>query len=151
MPHQGPGIDPVDRHNPPLLQVYPEIFAGAEIAANTAIFSNNKTGQMGPFTFPVLLVDSIVSDLGICHRDNLTTITRIGKDLLITGHRGVKTDLTIDFSFRTERLARKDRTVLEHEFGKLLFNHVQHLLVGLFVQRQSSATSHVKPYRLYRR
>ena len=56
---------------------------------------------MGPSTFEIAGIDSVVSNLRICHRDNLSAIARVSENLLITGHAGVE----YDFSGRDARCA----------------------------------------------
>jgi hypothetical protein len=49
--------------------------------------------------------------MGIGQRYDLPAVARVGKDLLVTGHRGVENDLTNRAAGRADSLAKKYRPV----------------------------------------
>src|SRR6202008_414310 len=90
---QGPGIHPLDSGNFPPLKVIIEGPGGAPIAGYRRQFSYDKPTHVRLAALVVELVCSVITDQRIGHRDDLTAVGRIRKEFLITGHRGVKTDL----------------------------------------------------------
>ena len=65
--------------------------------------------------FLVELVDAVIADQRIGHRDDLTAIRRIGQHLLITGHRGVETNFADLRALRAKGFAFENATVFESE------------------------------------
>ena len=63
----------------------------------------------------VFRIGADVADVRKGERDDLTGITRIGQDFLITGHGRVEADLADGASGRTETLPGDDGAVIKHE------------------------------------
>ncbi len=67
------------------------------------------------YTFVIQLVDSIVADQRIRHRDNLAAIRRICQHLLIAGHRRIETNLADGRPDRAKRFTVKDAPIFERD------------------------------------
>src|SRR5690606_39520847 len=65
-------------------------FARAEIAKDPAVLADNETRQMRLVALDIFLVNAVVPNLRVRHRHDLTSITGIGQDLLVSGHRSIK-------------------------------------------------------------
>ena len=74
---------------------------------------------MRSFALAIFIIDPIITDQRVSHRDDLAPVARVGQDLLITGHGGIKTDLSIHLTLGTERVSLKDGSVLKGEFRRL--------------------------------
>ena len=117
--HQGPRVDALHADDSIAGKILVQLAIGAEIARPAALLANDEPGQVRLVAFDVLGVDAVVADLRIGHRDNLATIARIGKDLLISGHRRVEADFTVNFAICSKRLAGKYCAVFQSEFCEL--------------------------------
>jgi hypothetical protein len=53
--------------------------------------------------------------VGICQRDDLSGVTRVGEDFLVTGEAGVENDFAAPAGASARRTAVKDSSVLERE------------------------------------
>ena len=93
-------------------QVVVQRAGGAKIARHTTVLTHDEASQMWAAALHILLVDAVVANLRVGHRDNLTAITWIGQNLLITGHGSVEDDFAIHLTGGTERCACKYSSVL---------------------------------------
>jgi len=87
----------------------------APVARDIAKLFNDKTADMDSTALGIGFADPVVPDERTGHRDKLTAVGGIGKNLLITRHRGVETDFTSLRRRGTERNAVKHSPVLERE------------------------------------
>ena len=127
---QCPRVDALDADDSIADKILVQLAVGAKIARAPALLANNEAGQMRLVTFDILGVHAVVANLRIGHRDNLATIARIGKDLLISGHRGVEAHLTVDFAVCSKCLTRKYCAVFQSEFCELChYRFVRHAKV----------------------
>ena len=76
-------------------------------------FANDKSGDVRTPGFDVLIVDAVVPDERIGHRDDLALVRWIGQDFLITGHRGVEADFAASGRRGAESEAAEYRTVFK--------------------------------------
>jgi hypothetical protein len=84
-------------------QIVRERFISTPIAENGAILFDDEPFYLRSLGFDILLVDSIVSNKGIGHGDDLTFVGRIGEDLLVAGHAGIKNNFSCLFTQKPER------------------------------------------------
>jgi hypothetical protein len=84
-------------------QIIGEGFISAPIAKNGTILFKDEPFYLRSLRFDVLLIDSIVSNKGIGHDDDLTFIRGIGENLLVAGHAGIKNNLSCPLSQKPER------------------------------------------------
>ena len=91
-----------------------------KLLATAAAVADDEAGQLRPAAFDVLGVDAVVADLRVGHGDDLAAVAGIGEDLLITGHRGVETDLAVDLSVGAERRAGENGTVFQSQLGDVM-------------------------------
>src|SRR5262245_42227783 len=70
----------------------------------------------------VQLVDTVVADLRVGHRDDLSSVGRIGENLLVSHHGGVEHDFPRPLAGRADRATREDPSVLQRQnrFHRLL-------------------------------
>ena len=109
-------VDRFDGHDPGGPQIFAQTLLRAKVALHPAVFPHDKPRQLGPPTFHVLGIHAVVADLRIGHRHNLPAITRIGENLLISRHRGIKTNFAVHLPGCADRNARVDSTILQCEF-----------------------------------
>jgi len=114
---QCPGIDAGDAHHAESGEVVFQPAHSAKVTGHLALIADDEASQMRSGALNVFVVDAVVADLWIGHRDDLAAITRIGEDLLIPGHRSVEAHFAVDFARCTERLTGEDRSIFESELG----------------------------------
>jgi hypothetical protein len=84
-------------------QIIGEGFISTPIAEDGTILFNDEPFYFRFPGFDILCVDPIISNKGIGHGDDLPFIGRIGEDLLVAGHAGIKNNLSCLFSQTPER------------------------------------------------
>ena len=114
--HQRPGVDPFHADDAPTFQIAVQIAVGPEIAHAPTFLANDEPGQVRLGAFHVFGIHSVVANLGVGHRHDLSAVARIGEDLLISGHRGVEADFALDFAFGAKSRSRENGSVLQREF-----------------------------------
>ena len=98
-PDQGPRVDPLHADDAVLREIIVQSrLAQRKLLAERLCSRTMKPGQMRLAALHVLVVDAVVADLGVGHRDDLAAVAGIGEDFLIAGHGGVETDLAVDFA-----------------------------------------------------
>src|SRR5712691_7250761 len=108
-------VDPLDADDAVAAQVVVEARAGAEVRRDgRRLFDDEAVHPRLP-RLDVLLVDAVVADERVRHRDDLPSVRRIGEDLLVAGHRGVEDDLAGRLAARAEGLARERAAVAQDE------------------------------------
>src|SRR5256712_3993141 len=110
-------VDVLDTHDAVAPEVLVEARAGAEVRRDGRRLFDDEPVDPRPPRLLVLLVDAVVADHRVGHRDDLPSIRRIGQDLLIPLHGGIEDDLTRGFSLRAERPAPERAPVAQHEPG----------------------------------
>jgi hypothetical protein len=75
-----------------------------QVSANNRFYFHTVTLHINRFY-------TIVADMHIIHDEHLPEITGVGKDFLVTGHTGVKTDLTGSCSRLAKSSALKNSSV----------------------------------------
>ncbi len=88
-----------------------------KIAVHPAVLADNKPSKVRPAAFEVVLVDAVVADLWVGHRDDLAAVAGVGEDLLIAGHRGVEADLAIDLAIDADRNPGVNGSVFKGKFS----------------------------------
>jgi hypothetical protein len=64
-------------------------------------------------------IDAVVSYFGIGHRDDLTRVTRIRENLLVTGHTGIETHFAHCNPLGTAAFTFKARSIVQQQDGPL--------------------------------
>ena len=67
--------------------------------------------------FHILSVHTVVADVGVCQRNDLLAVARIGEDFLIASDSSVEHHFTHGGALRTNGIANKDRAVCERQDG----------------------------------
>ncbi len=116
--HERPGVDRFDGHDARAAQIVGEALFRAKITLHAAVLADHKASQLRPPAFHVLGVDAVIADLRVGHRDDLTTVTRIGEDLLVAGHRRVEANFAVDFAIGANRGAGVDGAIFECKFRR---------------------------------
>ena len=111
------GVDTLEADDAPVFQIGVQIAARAEVAHPAALFAHDESGQMRLTAFMILVVDAVVADFGVGHRDDLAAIARIGQDFLIAGHRRVEADLAFGFAFGAKGRSGQHGSVFEGKFS----------------------------------
>ena len=75
------------------------------------IFFDDKTFGLDPPGFDIFKINPIVADQGVGHGDDLAGVGRIGEDLLVAGHGGVKDYLPPGLTRPGKRAAGKNQAV----------------------------------------
>ena len=115
MPGQRARIDALNAGNVPVPQIIIERSLRAPTAWNFAQLFDDKSAHVRLAAFLIERVRAVVSDQRIGHRHDLSAIGRIGQHFLITGHRGVETNLADAGARCAERFAFENPTVFESE------------------------------------
>ena len=115
VPGQGTGIEPMDTDYPVFTQVGAQAHGCPPVGITVLIFLDDEAGQKQAATFDILGIDAGVADLGVGHGDHLPLVGRIGQDLLISGHGGVKDDLATDFARSTKGFTFEDAPIGERK------------------------------------
>ena len=87
-------VDTLDPDDLVLDEIVLQRLLRTEVGGRAAEFAHDKAPHMGSSRFGVLLVDPVISNQRIGHGHNLTAIARIGENLLVPRHRGIKAGLT---------------------------------------------------------
>ena len=75
-------------------EVFCERLAGAPIGWHFAKLADDEGPDVRSAGLCVFWIDPVIPDLRVSHRDNLSSVGRIGDHLLVTGHRGVETNFS---------------------------------------------------------
>ncbi|VTR69587.1 putative thioesterase [Desulfosarcina cetonica] len=113
MARQGPRVQPLDTQDTLPLEVVGQGLGGPEIAVKRLIFLDQERRHLDPGGLHIIGIDAVVAHQWIGHGHHLTTIGRIGEDLLVAGHTGVENHLAAGFPRTGERPAGKGATILE--------------------------------------
>ena len=81
-------------------------------AGDHGAIANDESGRVNPVRLHVVAVDAGIADMRIRQRDDLATVGRIGKNLLITRHSGIEDNFADSLTFSTDRRAVKDSAIL---------------------------------------
>ncbi len=92
MAGQGAGVDALNGDDAVLLEVGIETHGCPPVGVAILILLDDETGEEEAAALDILGIDAGVADLGVGHGDHLPLVGRIGEDLLITGHGGIKDD-----------------------------------------------------------
>ena len=92
-----------------------ERFGRAPIRRDPARFANDKALDPRATAFDVFVVDAVVADQRIGHADDLAGVARVGQDLLIAGHRGVKDHLAERLAIGAKRRTHKSASVFKNQ------------------------------------
>ena len=107
------GIDVLDAKHTVFGKIIGQRLRGAPIGRSGAELADDKTTDVRACRLAVERIDAVIPDLRIGHRDDLATIRRVGDHLLISCHRGVKTNLSGRRSSGTERISFECATVFK--------------------------------------
>src|SRR5437763_3812362 len=110
-------VDPLDADDPVAPEVVVEAHARAEVRGDGRALLDDEAVHPRLPRLDVLVVDAVVADQRVRHRDDLPSIRRIGEDLLIALHRRIEDHLARRFAERAEGLARERPAVAQDEKG----------------------------------
>jgi len=96
-----------------------------KIAGLIGKLANHQAGRIDFVGFNILRIDANISDVWIGQRHYLAAIGRVGQDLLISGHCGVKHHFSAGTCVGTNGYTPEHRTVSEREYGRTLFRRRQ--------------------------
>src|ERR1051326_1702939 len=108
-------VDALQAWNIPAAEIVIERFFGAPITWLLAQLFDSKTAHVWLRAFLIGRVGPVISDQRVSHGHDLAAIRWIGQDFLVTGHRGVETDLADMGPDGAKRLALKNSAVFERE------------------------------------
>ena len=117
---QRPRVNALNAGNAVFLQIFRQRKIRAPVADDRRQFADDKTGDVRPPRFHVHVVDAVIADERIRHRDDLAFVGRVGEDFLVAGHGRVETDLAARGGARAKTLSVKNRAVFE---GQNCFHH----------------------------
>ena len=106
-------IDALDSHDVLALEEFGQAHARAPIRRRAAHIMHDQAAQSRLGRLRIVEVHTVVADLGIGHRDNLTRIRRVGNDLEIALERRVEANLARNFACGTACPAVESGSVLQ--------------------------------------
>ena len=86
-------VHPLDAGETVFFQISVKRKRCAPVADNGTEFANDEPGALGHVRLGVLVINAVIANLRKRHGDNLPKVGRVGQDLLITRHAGVKNRL----------------------------------------------------------
>ena len=107
-----------------VFQIIVQLAFRTKVAGDSADRTYDKSGQVRLFALDVFGIDAVITDFRIGHCDDLTTITGIGENFLVSGHRGVKNDLTFHLAISAKGMTNEDSTICQDKFCGL--HHLHH-------------------------
>lgn len=111
MPGQGAGVDAVNGDDAVLLEVGIETHRCPPVGIAILILLDDEAGEEEAAALDILGIDAGVADLGVGHGDHLPLVGRVGENLLIAGHGGIKDDFPAGFTRGAEGFSAKDTPV----------------------------------------
>ena len=102
-----------------LVEVFTQLALGTKVAGDSAVLPNDEARQVRPMAFDVLVVDAVIADFRVRHRDDLPAVAGVGQDLLVTRHRRVEDHFPIDFAASAEGLTGEYGPIFQSKFGNL--------------------------------
>ena len=113
MANERTSIDALDSHDVLALEEFGKAHARTPIRRGAAHVMHDQAAQSGPGRLRVVEVHTVVANLGIRHRDNLTRIRRVGNNLKIALERCVEANLARNFARGTACPAVESGSVLQ--------------------------------------
>jgi hypothetical protein len=104
-------------------QIIGKGFNPPPVAEEGAILFDDKPLDLRCLRFHILIVDSIISDQGVCHDHDLTFVRRIGKDLLVSCHAGVEDEFPRFLSGEPEGSPFEYSPILQGQYGFWVIFH----------------------------
>src|SRR5947207_2611743 len=115
MPDQCARINAVNRDDVPAFQISVEGFLRAPTGSYATCFAHHEALDPRAIRFFVFTVNTVVANQRIGHTNDLTGVGGIGKDLLVTRHRGIEDHLAGALAFRRPRSTVESAAIFEGE------------------------------------
>src|ERR1700722_2388774 len=115
MAHQCPRIDIAEHRNPELFEIFFRDLLRAPVGADAGKLAHDQAFDIRPRSFIVFWVGSVIADFRISENDDLASVGRVGKNLLIAGDGSIKNYFPVTFAFGSVAFAAEDATVFQRK------------------------------------
>jgi hypothetical protein len=128
MAHQGASVDIPDGGNLVTVEIELSRLCRAPVGGNRGELANDERLNVGAGGFFIIEIGADVADVGISKANNLSEITGICEDFLVTGKAGIENNLAAATRDGAGRAAVKYAPVFERENGRSVKNFCQCIL-----------------------
>lgn len=115
MLHDGAGVEIMDRNQALLFEIVLNAAVRIEATKRNIEIAANKTCDFDAFTLHFLIVNAVVTNVNIGGNEDLTSVGRICKNFLVTGHTGIEADFASGGADFTGGFTAKYGAIFEEE------------------------------------